>query len=152
MLDLQELKRAREHGLFSIGSHCRTHPDLPRLDEPEARDEIFGSKNELESMLQEGIQSLSFPFGSFNETHVRMAREAGYHRVFSTSPDLFRGNGRRKYVVGRVKADPEDWPLEFRLKILGAYRWLPLAFSIKRKVRSFLSFGSHLRTRIEVGH
>lgn len=152
MLDLQEMKQAREHGLVSIGSHCRTHPDLLRLEEREARDEIFGSKLQLESMLDEEIQSLSFPFGSFGEAHVKMAREAGYGRVFTTSPELFAGVNSGKYVVGRVKADPEDWPLEFRLKVLGAYRWLPLAFSVKRKLRSFFAVGSNTASQREAAH
>jgi len=36
--------------------------------------------------------------------------------------------------VGRVRVDPTDSPIEFRLKLLGAYRWLPLAFSWKRRL------------------
>ena len=28
------------------------------------------------------------------------------------------------FVVGRVQVDPWDWPIEVRLKALGAYRWM----------------------------
>jgi hypothetical protein len=40
----------------------------------------------------------------------------------------------RNYVTGRVVADPTDWDCEFRLKVLGAYRWLPIIYRVKQKV------------------
>lgn len=135
VLNPQQIRQVREHALVSVGSHCMTHSDLSRLEDHQARDEIFGSKIQLENMLDEEIRLLSFPFGSFTETHVKLAQEARYSRVFTTSPELLSEDHSQKYVVGRVRVDPTDWPLEFRLKVLGAYRWLPFAFSLKRKLR-----------------
>ncbi len=29
---------------------------------------------------------------------------------------------------------PSNWPLEFHLKLMGAYRWVPMAIALKRKI------------------
>lgn len=135
VLDVRQLSQLNRHPLVAIGSHCITHPDLCRLAEPEAREEIFGSKSQLEKLLQKEVCLFSFPFGAYADRHVAWAREAGYHRVFTTSPELFKRHDGQPYVVGRVKADPTDWFLEFQLKILGAYRWLPMASWCKHRLK-----------------
>jgi peptidoglycan/xylan/chitin deacetylase (PgdA/CDA1 family) len=121
--------------LVTIGSHTLTHPILPSLSEAEARRELCASRAELEELLKRRITLLSFPFGALNRDVVQWCREAGYERVFSSLPVIaFRDPG--EFVTGRVAADPTDWPLEFYLKLLGAYRWLPYALSFKRWVLS----------------
>jgi hypothetical protein len=64
-----------------------------------------------------------------------LCREAGYERIFTTLP-VFAFAEPGEFVVGRVRVDPTDWPLEFRLKLAGAYRWLPAAFAFKRLIVS----------------
>jgi len=137
-MDIQTLLKTRNNDLITIGSHSQSHLNLLRIGEAEAREEIAGSKLRLEELLKRQIAELSFPFGAFNENHVQMAKEAGYERVFSVLPDLITNNVKGKFVFGRVRVDPDDWPLEFRLKVYGAYRWLPLAFELKRKMRKVI--------------
>src|ERR1700693_6123061 len=84
-------------------------------------------------MLDRPIELFSFPFGGFTQTLVDICREAGYRRVFTTLPTL-ASTSPQNFAVGRVRADTTDWPLETRLKIAGAYRWLPLAFRLKRGI------------------
>lgn len=121
--------------LVQIGSHTWTHPMLPALLEEEARNELSRSRVTLEEITKTKVKSFSFPYGAFNDNLIRWCRDAGYERVFTTQPRnaLFEAN---EYVVGRVVADPDDWPLEFSLKLSGAYRWLPHAFALKRRVLS----------------
>jgi peptidoglycan/xylan/chitin deacetylase (PgdA/CDA1 family) len=121
--------------LVTIGSHTSSHPFLPSISEQDAAGEIVRSRNQIEELLGRKIQLFSFPFGGFNEKLVDICRSAGYQRVFTTLP-RFAFENSREYVVGRVRVDPTDWPLEFRLKLAGAYRWLPKAFAIKRKIVS----------------
>jgi peptidoglycan/xylan/chitin deacetylase (PgdA/CDA1 family) len=117
--------------LVSIGSHTMTHPMLPLLSAPEARMELSGSRANLEKLLNIGVELFSFPQGAFNQDLVNWCREAGYKRVFTSLP-LMAFEEPREFLTGRVWAEPTDWGLEFRLKILGAYRWLPVAFAVKR--------------------
>jgi len=37
-------------------------------------------------------------------------------------------------IKGRVKVEPSDWPLEFHLKLAGAYRWFHAVSSMKKKI------------------
>lgn len=119
--------------LITIGSHTVTHPFLPSISEEKAMRELMDSRIELEGLLGKRIGLFSFPFGGFNERLIELCRQAGYDRIFTTLPYFATGDPA-EFVVGRVRVDPTDWPLEFRLKIAGAYRWLPWAFRWKRRI------------------
>lgn len=137
IMTADQLKAFKEDDLFSIGSHCLTHRKLILLADTETKKEIFKSKEILEEILKMEVNTLSFPYGAFNDRDVELAKDAGYEKVFSILPTLGYRDAD-EYITGRVKASPDDWPLEFRFKLCGAYRWLPLAFSLKRKASSIL--------------
>src|ERR1700691_5938431 len=132
--------------LVTVGSHTLTHPNLRRVDQAQARSEISASAAELQRILYMDVSLFSFPYGEFNSRLIQLCRDAGYERVFTTLPTL-AFCGPDEFVSGRVTVEPTDWPIEFRLKILGAYRWLPLAIALKRKLRS--SFSAAMRSRIQ---
>lgn len=128
-----------------VGSHTASHPVLTALNEGEARHELCESKLSLEQLLPYPITAFSFPYGAFNEQLVEWCREAGYERIFTTLPYLTSFTDS-ELVIGRVSAEPTDWPIEFYLKLTGSYRWLPLAFIAKRKVLAiFRAVAARLR-------
>ena len=116
-----------------VGSHGRTHQNLLQISQDEARKEIIQSKKELEDIMKTPIETVSFPHGDFDQTHIDMAIQAGYRQAYSIIPELIY-SGSDCFLRGRVKVDPSDWRMEYRLKLLGAYRWLPKAFAIKKKL------------------
>jgi len=122
--------------LVSIGSHTRTHRRLPLLSQGEALAELCESRRELEEILERDIKLFSFPYGQYNQNLVEAARGAGYERLFTSMP-VVAFSGPNEFVTGRVWAAPTNWRLEFRLKMMGAYCWLPLAFSFKRKIKDY---------------
>ncbi|MDM7994770.1 MAG: polysaccharide deacetylase family protein [Acidobacteriota bacterium] len=123
---LQHLPR----DLVTIGSHTLTHPKLTLLADDMASREITESRHVLEARLKRPVTLFSFPHGAFTESHVEACRDAGYERVFTIVPHMaLRAPG--EYVIGRVWTDPGDWDLEFKLKLFGAYRWLPYAYKLK---------------------
>jgi peptidoglycan/xylan/chitin deacetylase (PgdA/CDA1 family) len=132
VMSLEQIRGLPE-SLITIGSHTSTHPLLPAITQEDALRELVESRTELERILGRKVPLFSFPFGGFNERLVDLCREAGYQRVFTTLPN-FAFADPDEFVVGRVRVDPTDWPFEFRLKVAGAYRWLPLAFVWKRKI------------------
>jgi peptidoglycan/xylan/chitin deacetylase (PgdA/CDA1 family) len=119
--------------LITIGSHTLSHPWLPALSESQARLELFGSRERLKELISREIRLFSFPYGAATSQLVDLCREAGYERVFTILPTLAFADPQ-EYVTGRVVVDPTDWPLEFHLKLHGAYRWLPRVFKWKRKI------------------
>jgi peptidoglycan/xylan/chitin deacetylase (PgdA/CDA1 family) len=125
---LQELPRE----WIGLGAHTLTHPRLSQIEEAQAKREIVDPRDQLESLLGRKIETFSFPYGDFNDALVRWCREAGYRRVFTTQHKNAFGHAG-EFVVGRVKAEPTDWSLEFRLKLLGGYLWRPWASALKRR-------------------
>ena len=105
---------------------------MPSLSAAQARVELHASRQKLGTIFGRDITLFSFPYGATSERLVDLCREAGYQRVFTISPSLALVDPQ-EFVSGRVVVDPTDWPLEFHLKLLGAYRWLPRVFAWKRK-------------------
>jgi peptidoglycan/xylan/chitin deacetylase (PgdA/CDA1 family) len=136
--------------LVTVGSHTMTHPALPALNDTDAKRELSESRAQLEKMLEREIRLFSFPYGAFNPKLIEWCREAGYERVFTVVPTLTFFDPR-EFVSGRVPVEPTDWPLEFRLKLMGAYRWLPVAFSLKRRVLSIPLLRALRKPNTEVG-
>lgn len=134
----KELKNISSEPLVTIGSHTVSHPNLLQISHQEVIRELVKSKAVLENLLGRPIEWLSFPRGAYDDSLVQIALEAGYRRLFTIEPKLV--NPMQPGVVnGRVATNPDDWPLEFKLKMLGAYRWLPWAYSLKRKILSVWS-------------
>lgn len=63
---------------FEAGSHTLTHPDLRTLSDADARREIAESRPALAGTLSCGISTFCYPYGSYEERHLPMVREAGY--------------------------------------------------------------------------
>ena len=124
--------------LVTIGSHTMTHPVLPSVDDKRLEQELRGSREKLEKIINREVKLFSFPYGAFDERVVEWCRETGYGRVFTALP-VFALSEPQEFVTGRVGVNATDWPIEFRLKLAGAYRWLPYAYIWKRKIKSALS-------------
>jgi peptidoglycan/xylan/chitin deacetylase (PgdA/CDA1 family) len=123
---------------ISVGSHTLTHPNLVTQTEETACREIVESRKKLESLLDCPVATFSFPHGEFNDSLVCQCRAAGYQKIFTTEPELIRSSGS-EFVFGRVAADPWDWDLEFKMKILGAYCWQSRLRVVRKKIRSLFS-------------
>lgn len=137
--------------LISVGSHTMTHPVLPRIDDDQLRNELAGSRSRLETILNRDVKLFSFPYGAFDQRVTEACRAARYNRVFTALPVLaFAQPG--EFVTGRAGAAPTDWPIEFRLKLVGAYRWLPYAYALKRKIFSALRGGGTQPLPLKADH
>jgi peptidoglycan/xylan/chitin deacetylase (PgdA/CDA1 family) len=132
VMSLEQL-RALPEDLVTIGSHTLNHPFLPSMNEEDAWQELSASRSQLEIILNRKVQLFSFPFGGFTEELIQLARKAGYQRLFITLP-AFAFADPDEFVVSRIRVDPTDWLLEYRLKLAGAYGWLSWAFALKRKL------------------
>ena len=117
--------------LITIGSHTVRHSKLKQIGEEILRRELIESRKKLQEITGREITLLSLPHGEYDDHVLELARQTGYQRVLSSLPRLTK---KREYVVERVPVKPSDWTFEFRLKILGAYRWLPFILGLKRKL------------------
>ena len=119
--------------LITIGSHTVTHINLIHVDESIARREIFESKEILEMVLNKKITLFAAPYATLNEKFIPLFKEAGYQHVFLNIP-TFPATKTDSYILGRTSVEPTDWSIEYHLKLSGAYQWLPIAISLKKKL------------------
>jgi peptidoglycan/xylan/chitin deacetylase (PgdA/CDA1 family) len=133
--------RALDAGTVTIGSHTATHAKMTALSASDAMLELRESRTQLGAILGHDVTMFCFPYGAYSEELIPLCREAGYQRVFTCMPTLA---SPAEFVQGRVRVDPSDWPLEFHLKLMGAYRWLPKAIALKRRILAMIRGGSSI--------
>jgi peptidoglycan/xylan/chitin deacetylase (PgdA/CDA1 family)/glycosyltransferase involved in cell wall biosynthesis len=73
-------------GRVSIGAHTRTHPRLTRIPADAAREEVEGSKAELEESLGIDIALFSYPYGNNDEEVRGIVADAGFSAACTTVP------------------------------------------------------------------
>lgn len=81
----------RQRG-FQIGAHSVRHPILCKCTLAEARQEIAGSKEALESILREPVKMFAYPNGmpgvDFFGDHLKLVRDAGFDLAVSTAKGI----------------------------------------------------------------
>lgn len=78
-----EMLATMERAGILIGSHTRTHALLP-LESPErVRDELLGSRRELEARLGSRVLHLAYPDGRFTLATIRAVQESGYRYAYT---------------------------------------------------------------------
>ena len=123
VMTAEELRALARDPLVTIGSHTVAHAHLVEVGPEQAAVEMARSKADLESVLERSVSQFSYPFGARTPALDQQARRLGYRRLFSSDPrPAFQSSD--EFVTGRINMDPDVSPLEFRLKVHGAYRWL----------------------------
>lgn len=118
--------------LVRFGSHTVSHPRLATVDAERLVYELAVSKQTLEGLTGRSVTTLALPFGSLSAHVVEAAAAAGYDRVFANVPVASHPGS---VLIGRVNVTPRDWPIEFALKVRGAYAWMAVAVPAKRALR-----------------
>lgn len=129
----EEQLKALPTDLITIGSHTVFHVNLNYETETSIRREIVDSKKNLERLMDKKVTLFAAPYATLNEKYAELFKQAGYQRVFLNIPS-FPSTRTDLYILGRTSVEPTDWPIEYRLKLSGAYQWLPIAISLKKKL------------------
>lgn len=122
ILSIDELKSIPRE-LLSIGAHTVMHENLALLDRESAEKEIIESKRFLEENLNISVTHFAFPYGYYNQDHIELLKRNGFIKAFRTIPFFCPDNTFDHFIYGRISIFPDDWKLEYTLKILGAYQW-----------------------------
>jgi len=121
-------------GAFRFEAHTVTHPSLVSLSEEDAREEIAGSKRELEEKLGRPVEVFSYPAGLYGARDRRLVEEAGFRAAVTTEPGPNLPDGD-PLLLRRIQVDPRDSLLDFRARIGGGHdQPLPLR-SVYRRLR-----------------
>lgn len=97
-------------GLFELGAHTLSHPDLTKLDSYAAADEIRESRHRLEDTFAVPVKSFAYPFGLYDARHVLQVMQTGFTSAVTADEGI---------------DDPADWhPLRLRrVKVGGRDGW-----------------------------
>lgn len=96
--------RAVDAAGIQCESHGVTHRPLVQLSDAEVREELRGSKTQLEAILGREVKYLSAPGNWFNERVVRLAKEAGYEGIWTSEPGSVRP-GSNAFGLTRLNVD-----------------------------------------------
>ncbi|MBL7068751.1 MAG: polysaccharide deacetylase family protein [Candidatus Omnitrophica bacterium] len=118
-MDWDDLKELLKRG-HNIGSHGVRHVDLCGLTAKERKEELKLSKKSLESALDEEIDFLSYPYGSFDDELTRLARETGYKAACTVAGGV-NGWGADPFRLKRIEIVREDTKKSFKDKLEDIY-------------------------------
>ncbi|WP_225737308.1 polysaccharide deacetylase family protein [Dyella acidiphila] len=76
--------RAWHAGGMEIGAHTRSHPRLTQCNDAQLRDEIAGSKADLEDHLGAPVTQFCYPYGDMNDRVAKATYAAGYDAATTT--------------------------------------------------------------------
>lgn len=90
------VRRMNQKGLrelyagHEIASHGLTHANPVECDEETMYNEVWADKRNLEAMFEREIIGYAYPFGSYNDTAVRVLADCGirYARTVETVPEF----------------------------------------------------------------
>lgn len=105
---------------MDVGSHTRTHADLNASSPEQARDQIAGSKQELEDRLGCEVRHFCYPYGRFRDEHTRMVQDAGYITATTTRRGRVQP-GDDLMTLRRVLVAQATHLLHFTLKVATVY-------------------------------
>ena len=107
-LAADELLRLAAAGI-EIGAHTRTHPQLDTLAPARARDEVQGSKDDLEGLLGRPVRSFAYPHGYSSRSVRRLVREAGYDSACAVG-NAFATSGESRFALSRLTVRADTTP------------------------------------------
>ncbi len=134
-MTLQQVRELAASGM-TIGGHTRTHPDLTRLGESAARDEIAGCKADLEELLARPVELFAYPGGAFNRRVAELTREAGFAAACSVLGPARNDRSSLFWLFRDVISEAMDTPGD-RYRLSGLARRL-LEWRVRRRLRERL--------------
>ena len=112
---------------MEVGAHTRTHRELSEnADAVALRQEIGGSRTDLEELIGSAVDHFSYPFGRYGAAAVAAVREAGFSTAVTVrdrrariTDDRFElprlyigGNYPMPIVLARLFSRLGDWTLD----------------------------------------
>lgn len=107
-LTAEELRRLARRPGVKVGSHTLTHPALTSVDAAARERELVESRRELERVLGDTVDLVSYPYGrgaDLDEEVVRCAAEAGYTAACTTVQRQVTSTSRRLALPRLTVAD-----------------------------------------------
>ncbi len=128
-----------------IGAHTLTHVYLNKAQRS-VEEEIIGSKQWLESLIQESIQVFAFPGGVCTSESIKIIKQSGF--IGARTTKLFQINITDSFLMGvsvclgPIFSMPKNWSLRYKFKVLiyRAFRVLRGVIKLKLPINSIFGW------------
>jgi peptidoglycan/xylan/chitin deacetylase (PgdA/CDA1 family) len=129
LLSAEQIKEWSNRDI-EFGAHTRTHPNLDEISLDDAREEIVGSKDDLEQLVQRPVRSFAYPFGVAGPQGRKVAAD-NFGLAFSDAEGR-NAAGADRFWLRRTMVQPTDGGLDLASRLY-------LGRSIKQNARARLS-------------
>ena len=114
--------------ILEIGSHTKSHPNLPRLKtKEEFEKELNEARIEIENYVGYKVKHLCYPAGAFNDITIKFAKEYKYLTGVTTISGLNSGK-TDLFKLKRLRVDNNF--ILFKAKISGLYSFMKKFFKL----------------------
>jgi peptidoglycan/xylan/chitin deacetylase (PgdA/CDA1 family) len=109
MMNWNDLQQLKNNGHY-IGSHTSTHCMLGTMtDEQEIKNELVQSGNMIKQRLGYFPSTISYPVGSYNDTTIRLSKEAGYKTGLAVKQKKYDPFKDDQFEIPRIELYNESW-------------------------------------------
>jgi peptidoglycan/xylan/chitin deacetylase (PgdA/CDA1 family) len=105
---------------MEVGAHSRTHPRLTNCSDAELKNEISGSKSDLEMLTGNTVSQFCYPYGDLDERVSSAVHHAGFVAATTTQRGRVR-EGDNPMLFRRILVSGSTFPHLFLLKLLSGY-------------------------------
>jgi peptidoglycan/xylan/chitin deacetylase (PgdA/CDA1 family)/GT2 family glycosyltransferase len=133
LLDARGLRALPARGI-EVGSHGRTHRELPLVPREDLRTELDGSAAELAGLGLPRPRFVAYPYGEHDDATREAARAAGYRGAFTVEPGVV-GPRSDRYRLPRIEVLAGDTGWRLRWKLATAGRTTSIGARVRSRVR-----------------
>jgi peptidoglycan/xylan/chitin deacetylase (PgdA/CDA1 family) len=132
-VQLQSLGEAVE-----VGAHSRTHPRLDEVSRARLRNEVFGSKADLEDVLQRPARSFAYPHGDHDQAVRQTVVDAGFDSATAVK-NAFSHDADDPFAIARITVTADTTAERIGQLLQG--RGAPAAWAReRRRTRAYRSY------------
>ena len=79
----EQIKEMAASPFVTVGAHGYYHNDLARISTEDSLSEMIKVKQYLETLTAMPVNSIAFPYGSYNQQVIKEAKKAGYDQLLA---------------------------------------------------------------------
>lgn len=121
-LDSVHISEMADSGVIEFGAHTQHHVNLLKLSDEDAYKEMLNSKQDVENLVGK-CRSFAYPFGRFNDTHQKIAKDLGYINAVSTRKKIEIYSPKNQFNIPRISTHGAMNALQMRIALAkGRYK------------------------------